>query len=341
MTKRITLRQVATHAGVSPTTVSNVIRGWPHISTDTRQKVENAIEELGYVPHPIAQGLRTGRTHVIGFIVPDLANPHFAAMVSTTEAIAQEHGYNVLIFNSHDDELLETNCLNQVVNRWVDGLIIVQAANATTTTQTLKTITNIPILAMDRIPADFDGPTAKIDNTQAAKLAIQHLYDLGHRKIAHLTGPIGALPARERLEGYHNFLDEFGIRARYTSTHEGTWGAESGYMAMKHLLQGYDHPTAIFASNDSMAIGALHALHEHGLRVPEDVSVVGVDDIELAKHLHPPLTTIRQPIDRMARVGIDLLLKLIEDRENIQLNQSYHVFSPELVVRQSTAATQP
>ncbi len=336
MSGRVTLRQVATYAGVSITTVSNVIRQWPYISDETRHRVEEAITELGYVPHTIAQGLRTGRTQIIGFIVPDLANPHFAAMVSITEAIAREHGYNVLIFNSRDDAALEVTCIHQVVNRWVDGLMIVQAATAQNTAELLHTL-NIPVVAIDRVPVDFIGPSARIDNTLVSELAIDHLYSLGHRRIAHLSGPLGAQPAQERLNGYKRYLQEHQLSYVYSSTHEGTWGAESGYVGMRQILAEAELPTAVYASNDSMAIGALHALYERGLRVPEDISIIGVDDIELTQHLHPPLTTVRQPIDQMARAGIDMLLKCIHTESNPETGHSRKILTPELVIRESTA----
>jgi len=333
MTRRVTLREVADQAGVSITTVSNVIRGWPHISKETRQKVELAIDALGYVPHPIAQGLRTGRTFVIGFVVPDISNPHFASMVSTIEEIAREHNYNILLFNTNDDESIESDCIHQAIKRWVDGLFVVQAAHATTTSKTLAAV-NIPVVAMDRVPSDFEGIACRIDNMHAAQQAVAHLCELGHTRIAHLAGPQGALPAADRLQGYRQTLQERNLAYERVAFSEGTWGSESGYKAMHDILNDDLRPTAIFASNDVMAIGALHALFEHKLRVPEDISLVGVDDISISKHLTPPLTTVKQPLKQMARAGIDKLLKLMNEETIVPISET---FLPELVVRESTA----
>ena len=333
MARRITLRQVADHAGVSVTTVSNVIRGWPHIAESTRARVQEAIDTLGSSPHPIAQGLRTGRTLMIALIVPDLAKPHFAAMVSTIEQIAREQGYSILIYNSHDDEASEVYSIHEAIKRWVDGMIIVQAADAHMTGAALADLT-IPVVALDRVPDDFHGPACQIDNRLAARLALDHLHGLGHRRIAHLAGPSGAATAHERMEGYDAWLREHNLAYRAVTECPGEWGADTGYAAMRHILDDFPAPTAIFASNDMMAIGALHALYERGFVVPRDISVIGVDDIELCRHLHPPLTTIAQPLEQMARSGIDMLLRLIH---NEPPEQTRVLLSPQLVIRESTA----
>lgn len=334
MSRRITLRQVADHAGVSVTTVSNVIRGWPHIADATRARVQQVIEELGYVPHPIAQGLRTGRTQVVALIVPDLAKPHFASMVSTIERIAREQGYNILVFNSHDDERIEDQCIHEAIQRWVDGLIVVQAADAVTTADTLAEL-SIPVVAIDRVPNGFNGASCSIDNLQIAELAMEHLYALGHRRIAHLAGPAGAQPARDRLAGYDQWRRDHGLTYRAVAECNGEWDSDDGYTAMQRVLVEHPLPTAVFASNDVMAIGALHALYDFGLTVPGDVSVIGVDDIDLCHHLHPPLTTVAQPMVAMARSGIDMLLRLINGEP---LTKTQVTLPPTLVIRESTAA---
>lgn len=334
MTRRVTLREVADHAGVSVTTVSNVIREWPHISQETRQKVEVSIEALGYVPHPIAQGLRTGQTYVIGFIVPDIANPHFAAMVGTIEDVARTNGYNILIFNTNDDEAIESECIQQAVKRWVDGLLIVQASQATKTTETLKSI-NVPVVAIDRIPPDFEGVYARSDNHQAAHLVMEHLFNQGHTRIAHLAGPQGAIPARDRLHSYQEFIATHQLAYERITYTENTWGTDDGYRMMFDIFEDDIQPTAIFASNDTMAIGALHAMYERGLRVPDDMSLVGIDDIAICQHLTPPLTSVRQPLMRMAHASINKLLQLMDNNNDV-IPES-EIFAAEFIVRESTA----
>lgn len=332
MTKT-TLRDVARRAGVSVTTVSNVVRGWPYISDATRAKVQRAIHELHYSPDPIAQGLRTGRTQVIGFIVPDIANPLFAAMVSTVEDIAQEQGYGVLVFNTHEDAGREAECIRRVAHGWGDGLLIVQT---TSKNQLAAHSLPIPVVALDRVPTDFKGASCAVDNAAVVDLAMRHLVELGHRRIAHLSGAPGALTAQERAAAYRRWIAEHGLGYAYASSNSGAWSAEDGYRAALALLDEPELPTAIFASNDRLAIGAAHALRERGLCIPDDMSLVGVDDIESSRYINPPLTTIRQPLEAMARAGIDLLLSLINDQQahaDVKLS-----LAPTLVVRASTAA---
>lgn len=333
MPQRVTLRDVAIHAGVSVTTVSNVVRDWPYVSDDTRHKVQQAIHELGYSPHPIAQGLRTGQTQVIGFVVPELSNPYFAAMVSVAEDVAQECGYSLLVFNTHEDEAREAECVHRATQRWVDGLLIAQVAEAQHTAEVLNSI-HIPVVAIDRVPAGFAGPSCKLDNFSAAQLATEHLYELGHRRIAHLAGPLNAQPAHERLDGYKAALEQYDLSYQQVAFEGGHWRCAEGYHAMGEILADEVLPTAVFASNDRMAIGAMHAILEHGLSIPGDISIVGVDDIEVSEHLNPPLTTVRQPIEAMARAGIDLLLKLLGDETPDNLHP---LLSPTLMMRKSTA----
>ncbi|GAB4414930.1 MAG: DNA-binding transcriptional regulator CytR [Anaerolineae bacterium] len=333
MAQKVTLRDVARHAGVSVTTVSNVVRGWPYIAEETRLKVERAIEELGYVPHPIATWLRRGYTQTIGFVVPDVTSPHFAALVETVEDIAREHGYSVLVLNTHEDELREAEAVRLLTNGLGDGILLVQTANALQNGSLLRDVT-VPVVAIDRVHSTFDGPFCNVDNFAVTRLAMQHLYDLGHRRIAHLVGPASALSAQDRAESYRQFVRRAGLDYEYLSTNPSQWCSDEGYRAMHQLLDEPVRPTAVFVSNDRMAIGAIHAALERGLRVPEDISLVGVDDIELSRHITPPLTTVRQPLEEMARIGIEMLLKLIRGES---LEQTHVSLAPSLIVRESTA----
>lgn len=330
---RITLRDVANEAGVSTTTVSNVVRGWPHISDETRHKVEDAIRKLGYLPHPIAQGLRTGHTQVIGFIVPDLANPHFASMVSVAEDIAHERGYCILVCNTHEDPAREAVCVNRVVNGWGDGLLLVQTG---TTSEAFASLVNrgLPFVAMDRVPLEYAGAFCSVDNAQLVRQAMEHFHSLGHRRIAHLAGPSNALTACQRATYYAQVCEDLGVRCQIVSNNGVRWSSQEGYDAMRSLLDSGDIPTAVFASNDRMAIGAMRAIAERGLRIPDDISVVGVDDIEAGAFHNPPLTTIRQPVEEMTRASIEMLLKLINNQIPSEIQVS---LAPSLVVRQTTA----
>jgi len=334
MSQKITLRDVATYAGVSVTTVSNVVRGWPYITTETRQKVQQAILELGYSPHPIAQGLRSGRTQTIGFVVPDLANPHFASLVSTVEDVAYEHGYSVLVFNTHENERREAEGVRRLTNGWGDGIVVVQTRNALQTGNLLQSVT-IPVVAIDRVLNSYTGAFCNVDNLELTRLAMQHLYDLGHRRIAHLAGPHYALSAQARMDGYQCFVHEAGLEyMEYRPGNRELCSEDEGYYDMRHLLDEHERPTAVIDSNDRMAIGAIHAIQEYTLSVPNDISVVGADDIEVSKYINPPLTTVRQPLEEMARIGVELLLQLIQNANHDRMHIS---LKPTLIVRASTA----
>lgn len=330
MARRVTLRDVADRAQVSVTTVSNVMRGWPYISAETRSRVEAVIRELGYAPHSIAQGLRTGRTQVIGLIVPDLASQYFSVMVDTVERVARQHGYNVFVVNTHNSPDLEAEAVEQVAARWVDGLLMVQSTTGARTGERLEAL-EIPSVALERVPTDYSGASCMIDNRQIVKVALDHLHALGHKDIAHLVAPRDITVVEARVEAY---LEAMGGRGHLIPT-GGDFSLNGGYMAMLRLMEMKDRlPTAIFASNDLMAVGAMRALTQNGVRVPQDVSIVGVDDIPFCAYITPALTTVRQPLQLLADAGINLLLSLIDHK---QPETQQIVLTPELVVRESTA----
>lgn len=331
MARRVTLRDVADRAQVSITTVSNVVRGWPYIAVETRNRVESAISELGYQPHSIAQGLRTGRTQAIGLIVPDLASLYFAVMVEIVEQIAQRHGYNVIVVNSNESPDNEARAIEQVAARWIDGLLIAQTTPSERSSALLANLP-IPIVALDRVPPDYPAPYCTIDNEQIIALALGHLTALGHTHTAHLHGPRNIIVAEVRAQAYLRATHGAG---RLIATGDDL-DLNGGYLGMLRLLDSGDPlPTAIFTANDLMAIGAMRALHERGVRVPDDVSIIGVDDIPFGRYATPALTTVAQPLDQLALAGTTMLLDLIHERP---IAASQILLEPSLVVRESTAA---
>lgn len=334
---KVTLKDVAKHAGVSVTAVSNVIRNWPYISDELYEKVNQAIRELGYVPNPIAQGLRTGRTQAIGFIIPDLTNPFQGTIVSTVEDIAKEHGFSVLVSNTHENEAREHDSILQMVSRNVDGLIIIHAPGTHFNAALISSL-DIPLVLLDRVPPDFAGAYCRIDSNMVVQLALEHLYQLGHRRIAHLAGPRYTITAVERQHAYQQMIEQFGLAYQLIIENEvNSWKAEAGYHAMQTLFNvaSDELPTAIFAANDPLAIGASHAIRQRGMRIPEDFSLVGVDDIDVSEYINPPLTSVQQPIEEAAGEAIQILLKLIESDEPERMQIT---LPPKLIVRDSTAA---
>jgi DNA-binding LacI/PurR family transcriptional regulator len=330
---RPTMRDVARRAGVSIQTVSVVVNDKGVISAVTRERILAAIDELGYRPFAVARSLRTGSTHTIALVISDISNPFFSKMAETVEEHAHRSGYNLILCNTHSDPGRERGYLRIATQRWVDGVLFV----ATTDTMPgldAVTAAGVPVVAIDRIPEGFDGPSVILDNLQTGRLVADHLLGLGHRRLAHISGPLALRLSRERLEGFREAVAARSPEPVLHAVGDNRWSCESGHRAMRSLLESGSAPTAVFAANDRLAIGAMRAIEEAGLLIPEEVSVVGVDDIELAAYHSPPLTTVRQSLVDVAALGTRILLGLLKGEQPVP---SQVVFDPELVIRGSTA----
>jgi DNA-binding LacI/PurR family transcriptional regulator len=325
------MKDVAELVGVSIQTVSAVINNKPGITGETRDRVLEAVKQLGYHPYSVARSLRTGQTRTLALIVSDLSNPSFGTMASAAEDYAHRFGYNLTVHNTHDDVAREANYIQSLTQRWIDGVLYVSAEDELSS-QTALEQAGIPSVAIDRIPEYYVGPSVTLNNTKAGYIAAQHLIDLGHRYIAHISGPLRLRLVRERIAGFEEALANYGLNP--AALEEGNWTCDSGYGAMKHILSHQPHPTALFAANDRMAIGAMQAIQEARLRVPDDISVVGLDDLEVAAYQNPPLTTVRQSFVELATLAIQLLLALIQKD---QPAETQLVIEPELIERQSTS----
>jgi len=321
---------VARLAGVSAQTVSRVSNGAENVLPATRSRVLDAMERLGYAPNHAARALRTGSFAAIGVVVHRLARTGESSTVDAIVDAARREGYTVNLVDvaspSPDDV---TAALQRLSNQSVDGLIIVRAETATPTSLSLPART--PVVVAD---SRFVGhhPAVGADQVAGAAAAVQHLLDLGHRTVRLLAGPPESGPAQLRAQAWRTTLAQAGRVV--PEPVQGDWSAESGYAAGR-LLAADDDVTAVFSANDEMATGLLHALHEAGRRVPQDVSVVGFDDIPLASHLWPPLTTVRQDFTRVGEELVRLLLEQI--RAGSALVDRNVVVPAPLVVRASTA----
>ena len=335
--KAPTMRNVAEKVGVSVQTVSAVINDKPGITEETRARVLAAIAELGYRPYSIARSLRTRQTRTLALVVSDIANPSFATMASAAEDYAHQFGYSLSVYNTHDDIERETNYVRTATQRWIDGVLFVSAEDRMTSLNELESA-GIPSVAIDRIPQHYTGPSVTLDNTKAGYIAAKYLLDLGHTCIAHISGPTKLRLVRERMAGYQAALAERGLPPDACIIREGDWVCESGYAAMADILRGEPRPTAVFAANDRMAIGAMHAVSQAGLRVPDDISFVGVDDIEVAAYQIPALTTIRQSFAELATLAVQLLLEIIEHGRP---EQPQIMIEPQLIERQSVVPFHP
>jgi DNA-binding LacI/PurR family transcriptional regulator len=327
-----TMKDVARLASVSIQTVSAVINGKTEITESTRQRVLQAVEQLHYRPYAVGRSLRTRETRTIAFIVSDIANPSIGLMASVAEDVAYRAGYNLALYSTRDDAEREARTLLTAVQRWHDGVLFLSVNDHMTSLRTLKQA-GIPAVAIDRISEGYGGPSITLNNLQAGRLAAEHLVSLGHKQLAHIGGPVALRLARERLAGFREVLTQHGIPSEQIAVDVGNWTCESGYAAMQRLMARSPRPTALFAANDRMAIGAMQAAHQAGLHVPADLSVVGLDDIEVAAMHLPPLTTIRQPFARLITLGIELLLDLIAGRA---AEHAEVILEPEFILRSST-----
>jgi len=329
-----TMKDVAAIARVSIQTVSAIINDKPGITPQTTTRVKEAIQQLGYRPYSIARSLRTRQTHTIALMVSDIGNPSFSTIASSAEDIAHSFGYNLVLFNTHDDPEREAGYIRSITERWIDGAIFVTTGDQMTSLDSLKE-SYIPTVAIDRIPVGYTGPSVTLDNIKAGRLAAEHLLNLEHTCIAHISGPLKLRLARERKEGFCQVIQERGLEPGPCVLSEGNWECESGYEAMKQILSSKIMPTAVFAANDRMAIGAIRAIFDAGLSVPRDFSIVGLDDIEVSAFEIPPLTTVRQSFAKLASLSIHLLIDILAGKEP---DQQQLVLDPELIIRQSTAS---
>ncbi len=327
-----TIREVASRAGVSPTTVSHVINNTRFVSADARQRVLDAMAELNYRPNVLARSLRRGETRTLGLILPDSANPFFAEIARAIEDTAFRNGYNVILGNSENELTKEQVYVDVLVNKQVDGLIFVATGDHSPSLEQLVR-DGLPVVVVDRRLSGLEVDTVLTDNLQGGLTAIRYLLDLGHRQIACITGPSNLTPSAERVIGYRQALQERSLPVDETLIRKGDFHPHSGYLAVSQLLHSAPRPTAFFICNDMMAIGALRALAEAGLQVPQDCSLVGYDDIELASYITPPLTTIRQDKNAMADAAVQLLLERIADPG---LPARTRILPTRLVERQST-----
>ena len=328
-----TLKDVAQRAGVAVQTVSSILHERPGYTAETRARVLAAIEEMGYRPFSVAQSLRTRQTHTVALIVSDIANPSFATMASAAEDYAYRFGYSLVVYNTHDDIAREAGYIRTIAQRWIDGVLFVSTEDRATSLEALQAA-GIPVVAIDRIPEDYAGPSVILDNFKAGHIAAEHLLTLGHTDLAHISGPLRLRLARERQAGFLEAVAARGLLPGPCIGGEGGWGCEFGYQAMLRLLDCHPRPTGLFAANDRMAIGAMRAIYEAGLTIPDDISVVGLDDIEVAAYQSPPLTTVQQCFTDLATRALELLLGILTGREP---TQTQIIVEPTLVVRQSTS----
>jgi LacI family transcriptional regulator len=334
---RATLKEVAREVGVSICTASVVLNGsssGSRISDGTRDAVIDAAQRLGYRANQVARSLHAGRTHMIG-VVPAatdtniLLGPHLQHVLNGIVNETESHKYDLSLI-TRCDQSHPTDLLNALLGGKMDGVIVV-APRAQSRLLPLLREESLPMVVIDGDPEQCDNYFI-VDNKQAVRIAIRHLVQLGHRKIAYIAGPQDLYAARVRKDAFFEVMKECGLEVNLQWLQVGLFSYQSGADGFNRILRGASMPTAIFCANDETAFGALDAATQAGLKVPEDLSVVGFDDVPLAQHSHPPLTTVRQPVDEIARVATASLLDNIDTGTPIRSR----TFPAELIVRQST-----
>jgi len=331
------MREVAEQAGVSVTTVSHVINNSRPVNPETKARVEQAMQVLGYQPNVLARSLRRGKSHTIGVILPDNANPYFAEVVRGIEDTSFSLGYSVMLCNSDNDLEKEHLYTNVLIEKQVDGIIFVAAGLSEENINHVQK-RGVPSVLVDRQVPGVEIDSVFADNQAGGFLAVNHLVGLGHTAIACITGPRGVRSSSERIGGYRQALEAAGNHPDPAWVVEGDFQVQSGYAGAEQLLKLKNTPSAIFACNDLMAIGAYRYAQEKQLRIPQDISIIGFDDIRLAEFANPPLTTIRQSKAKMGAQAAELLLGRIANG-----NQSFRqeIIPVQLVERASTAQKHP
>lgn len=328
-----TIRDVAKAAGVGLATVSRVLNNNGYVKPETRDRIQQAAAELGFVPNMVARSLVRKSTATIGLIIPDITNPFFPAVTRGVEDAASEAGYTVFLCNTDNDQTMEAQDVKKLRERMVDGIIFVGTSDRRELVETLLA-DGVPVVVTDRQVADLDVDSVLVDNTAGAVAACRHLLDLGHTRIGHAAGHRLTRTGHDRFAGYTRALKDAGIRVDDALVAWGDFTVESGYRVAQVLLGRSPRPTAIFAANDMMAFGVMRAAQEAGVAVPDHLSVVGFDDIQMAGLVRPGLTTVRQPAYEMGRVAMCMLKERMAGTASG--SGRHHTFQPELVVRGTT-----
>jgi len=330
-----TIRDVAKRAGVAPITVSRVINNSGYVSAQTRARVEKAIEELQYVPNTLAQSFRFKRTNTLALVVSDITNPFWTTVTRGAEDAANEHDFNLVLGNSDEDPAKLRRYIDLLLQRQVDGILLVPVSNVPNDLHAIQR-QNIPVVLLDRV---IPGATVDIirgDSEGGAYQITQYLIRLGHVRIACLSGPEAISTSTQRVQGYIRALKDAGLPVDPALIRYGQYTFESGYESARRLLEKSTWPTAWFAANNVISNGILKALGDAGLRVPEDMSVVGFDELPPNLVVNPFLTAVSQPAYEMGYKAVHVLLERIADPDKPAGREI--VLPATMTIRRSTRA---
>lgn len=332
---KTTLKEMAKELGMSVNTISRALRDMPDISDKTKRVVKEAAERMNYHPNLAASMLRTNRSKAIGVIVSDISNPVFSGMVKGIEFSCKADGYSMLLSNTSESYDEEVAALSSILKRNVDGVILFPTmANDGTVLDLLSK--NIPFVLVGRKFSRISTNVVINDDMHGGFIAAEHLYKKGHRKFLYIAGPLYMSSSFERLEGFRQCLSYYGLPGDAVEVHETDASWEGGYVMMKKLLENGIRATAVFAFSDFMAIGIMKALRDYGIRVPEDLAVMGYDDIDFCELTVPRLTTIDLSKFRLGKRAMELLVQKINADPTHDNEHQQIIMEPKLVVREST-----
>ncbi|RJX70939.1 LacI family DNA-binding transcriptional regulator [Vibrio sinensis] len=308
-----TMKDIARLAGVSTSTVSHVINSSRYVSEEISERVNKAAKELNYTPSALARSFKMNRTKTFGMLMTTSTNPFFGEVVKGVERSCYQQGYNLIVCNTEGDQVRMKASINTLLQKRVDGLILMCSSLVGERFDIFEQYPDIPIVVMDWGPMHFTSDKIQDNSLRGGYLAAKYLVESGHQSIGCITGPLNLYQAQMRYEGYKRALNEANLSFNGDWIVESDFNCEGGYQAFNTIYSKGTLPSAIFVCNDMMAMGVINAANEKGIRIPEDVSLIGYDDIHIAKFMSPGLTTIHQPKYRLGQSAVEMLLKRLED----------------------------
>jgi LacI family transcriptional regulator len=328
---------IAHEANVSQSTVSRVLNNSPRISEATAQRVKDAMARLGYSPNAAARTLITGRSNLIGLVVSNIANPFYPEVIEAIVATAAEQDYNVVLCNTQESKELQSSYLDLLIEHQVDGAILTSSLIDSQDVLSRVGMDRIPLVMVNRTVGDLPVDSVRLDNYEAGRIVAAHFVDLGHRSLGYVGGLSATSTNEARLRGFRSRLSELGVDLPAKNVVGGAFTRDSGYQLAKDLIASDERPTAVFCADDLIALGTMDAVIDAGLRIPEDVAIIGVDDVPAASLRTVGLSTVRQPAGEMGRRAVSLLLERL--RGGPGSDPVDIVLRPRLIVRRTCGGT--
>ncbi|EGU36086.1 substrate-binding domain-containing protein [Vibrio scophthalmi] len=329
-----TMKDIAKLACVSTSTVSHVINQSRYVSEEIAERVNRAAQELNYSPSVLARSLKTNRTKTLGMLVTTSSNPFFGEVVKGVERSCYQKGYNLILCNTEGDQERMTTSISTLLQKRVDGLILMCSSLEGEHIEIFDKYPDVPVVVMDWGPMLFASDKIQDNSLRGGYIAAKYLIECGHHEIGCITGPLNRYQAQMRYEGYKRALNEEGLEFHPSWIIESNFECDGGYEAFNRMYQKGPLPSAIFVCNDMMAMGVINAANEKGIAIPEELSIIGYDDIQIAKFMSPSLTTIHQPKYRLGQAAVETLLRKLDNScDETQVIQ----LEPTLVERSSVA----